>query len=115
MAFISIRDKIPHIRQEVQMMADRPEIQHSQSIQINTADEASRGRYSNLLLVTHSPDEFILDWIMNSPNGAHLVSRIIVSPGHAKRIIDALTINLKQYEEKYGAIKIIEPAEQKFH
>ncbi len=96
-------------------MADKLDPQQPHPIQISTIDEMSRGRYSNLLLVTYSPDEFILDWILNSPNGPHLVSRIIVSPGHVKKIIEALTINLKQYEDKFGAVKVIEPDDQKFH
>lgn len=89
--------------------------QPPQKIQVNTTDEVSRGRYSNLLLVAHSPDEFMLDWLMNSPNGTHLVSRIIVSPGHAKRIIEALSANLRQYEEKFGEVKVVDQDEQKFH
>jgi hypothetical protein len=96
-------------------MADNPDPQKTQQIQINTTDEVSRGRYSNLMLVSHSPEEFILDWLLNSPNGPHLVSRIILSPGNVKRAIDALTINLKQYEDKFGAVKLIEPGDQNVH
>jgi hypothetical protein len=94
-------------------MANDP--QQPQQIQINTVDDLSRGRYSNLMLVLHSPDEFILDWILNSPNGAHLVSRIILSPANMKRTVEALMINLKQYEEKFGNVKIIEPGDPKVH
>jgi hypothetical protein len=94
-------------------MANDP--QQSQQIQINTIDDLSRGRYSNLMLVSHSPDEFILDWILNSPNGAHLVSRIILSPANMKRTVEALMINLKQYEEKFGNVKTIEPDDPKVH
>lgn len=96
-------------------MADTPDPQKTQQIQINTTDEISRGRYSNLMLVSHSPDEFMLDWLLNSPNGPHLVSRIILSPGNVKRAIEALTINLKQYEDKFGAVKLIEPGDQNVH
>jgi len=84
-------------------------------IQINSGDEMSRGRFSNSMMITHSPEEFILDWLLNSPTGTHLVSRIIVSPGHIKRIIAALNDNLEKYEQKYGAVKKIEQSEQKFH
>jgi len=96
-------------------MADTPDPQKSPQIQINTTDEISRGRYSNLMLVSHSPEEFIIDWLLNSPNGPHLVSRVILSPGNVKRAIEALTINLKQYEDKFGAVKLIEPGDQKVH
>ncbi len=96
-------------------MADKPDPQHPQQIQINTTDKISRGRYSNLMLVSHSPEEFMLDWLLNSPNGPHLVSRIILSPSNVKRAIEALTTNLKQYEDKFGAVKLIEPGDQKVH
>ena len=94
-------------------MANDP--QQPQQIQINTTDDLSRGRYSNLMLVSHSPDEFMLDWILNSPNGAHLVSRIILSPANMKRTVEALMINLKQYEEKFGNVIIIEQGDPKVH
>ena len=84
-------------------------------IQINTMDEMSRGRFSNSVFITHSPEEFIIDWLVNSPTGTHLTSRIIVTPGHMKRIIAALTNNLQKYEQKFGEIKAITPSEQTFH
>jgi hypothetical protein len=96
-------------------MADKPDTKQPQPIQINTVDEISRGRYSNLMLVAHSPEEFIIDWLLNAPNGPHLVSRIILSPSNVKRAIEALTINLKQYEDKFGTVKVIDPGEQKVH
>ncbi len=89
--------------------------QQPQQFTIATNDEMSRGRYCNNMLIAHSPEEFIIDWLLNSPNGAHLVSRIIVTPGHLKRIIAALADNLKKYEEEFGPVKAVEPSQQKFH
>jgi hypothetical protein len=85
-------------------MAD--ETNGAQSVQITTADELSRGRYSNSMLVSHGPEEFMVDWLLQSPNGVHLVSRIIVSPAHMKRILGALQDNIAKYEETYGKIEI---------
>jgi hypothetical protein len=96
-------------------MSKTSDPQQTQSIQINTIDEISRGRYSNLMIVSHSPDEFILDWLLNSPNGAHLVSRIIVSPSSLKQTIEALVTNLQQYEKEFGTIKVIAQKNQKVH
>jgi len=87
----------------------------SKQIQIKANEEMSQGRYSNSMFIAHGPEEFIIDWLLNSPTGAHLVSRIIVTPGHVKRIISALNDNLKRYEEEFGEIKLAEPAEHKFH
>jgi len=80
----------------------------SQQIPINTVDEMSRGRYSNTMLVTHGPEEFMIDWLLQSPNGAHLVSRIMVTLGHMKRIVKALQENLEKYEGHFGEIKMAE-------
>lgn len=81
-------------------------------MQINTSDELSRGRYSNTMLVAHGPEEFIIDWLLNSPNGAHLQSRIIVAPSHMKRIAAALLENIRLYEQTFGEIKVNEPQPQ---
>jgi hypothetical protein len=87
----------------------------SNQIQIKTSEEMSQGRYSNSMFIAHGPEEFIIDWLLNSPTGAHLVSRIIVTPGHVKRIISALSDNLKRYEEKFGEIQLAEHSDPQFH
>jgi hypothetical protein len=79
-----------------------------QAVQINTIDEMSRGRYSNTMLVAHGPEEFIMDWMLHAPNGAHLVSRLIVAPGNMKRIVKALQDNIDRYEKNFGQIRVIE-------
>ncbi len=89
--------------------------QQRQQIQVTTGDETSRGHFSNNLLVAHSAEEFILDWILNAPNGMHLVSRIVVTPGHMKRIVGALTENLRRYEKEFGSINAFEAPDGKFH
>jgi hypothetical protein len=96
-------------------MDDQSKSQKATEIQINTGDEMSRGRYSNSMMVSHSVDEFILDWLLNSPNGTHLLSRIIVSPAHIKRIINALKENLDNYEKQFGSIKETMSVDHKFH
>lgn len=91
----------------------KPDKMHQ--IQIITGDDLSRGRYSNSMMVSHSADEFMIDWLLNSPNGAHLLSRIIVSPAHVKRIISALKENLDNYEKQFGPVREIHASEPKFH
>ena len=80
-----------------------------QQVQVNTSDEMSRGRYSNSMLIAHGQEEFIIDWFLHSPNGPHLVSRIIVTPGHMKRIASAIQENIDKYEQVFGEIKVVEP------
>ena len=88
------------------------ETKEQNPMQISTSDELSRGRYSNTMLVAHGQEEFIVDWLLHSPNGPHLVSRIIVTPGHMKRIASALQENIRLYEQTFGEIKENEPPSQ---
>jgi len=98
----------------IPMADEKPPMKASQ-IQITTGDEMSRGRYSNMMLVSHSAEEFMMEWVLNSPSGTHLVSRIIVSPGHVRRIIAALTENLNKYENRFGPVRMAENTDQAFH
>jgi hypothetical protein len=88
-------------------MVDR--IQEAKGIQVITGDEISRGRYSNNVFISHTPEEFCIDWMLNSPNGIHMIARIMVSPAHMKRIVSAMMHNVSKYEDKFGEIKITTP------
>ena len=96
-------------------MADEKPPEGPRQIQINTGDDLSRGRYSNTMLVSHSSEEFVIEWLLNSPSGTHLVSRIIVSPGHMKRVIDAFSENLRKYESQFGTVRVLERNDPAFH
>ncbi len=63
------------------------------------------GKYANMMQVTHTPEEFILDFISAFPPGGELVSRLIVSPRHMKRILGVLTQNVSNYEKAHGSIQ----------
>lgn len=76
-------------------------------IQIEIDELTAQGVYSNLAIISHSQDEFILDFIFIQPQvpKAKVRARIITSPGHIKRFLAALQDNIKKYEEKFGEIK----------
>ncbi len=77
-------------------------------IQISASDEDLKGRYANLMSVSHTAEEFVLDYLAVTPAGegprGTLVSRVIVSPSHYKRIVAALQDNLVKYQEQFGEI-----------
>ena len=75
------------------------------SVSIKIADDELKGRYSNLMRITHTREEFILDFINLVPPQGVVCARIVTSPGHMKRIVRALAANLARYEEAYGAIE----------
>ena len=96
-------------------MADNPSRPGAPQVQINASDEVARGRYSNNMLVTHTREEFILDFLLSAPNGTQLVSRVLVSPGHMKRILSALADNLQKYEANYGEVIAPDVGHPQFH
>ena len=63
------------------------------------------GKYANMMQVTHTPEEFVLDFISAFPPGGELISRLIVSPRHVKRILGALAQNVQNYETTHGPIQ----------
>lgn len=77
-------------------------------IQIKAKDEDLKGVYANLMIVSHTKEEFCLDFI-NAFNPPILVARILTSPAHLKRMIEALKENMGKYEEKFGKV---EPAKE---
>lgn len=77
-----------------------------QNLNVKIGDEELKGRYSNLLRITHTREEFILDFINLVPPQGIVTSRIVTSPGHLKRIVQALATNLARYEEAFGPIPV---------
>jgi hypothetical protein len=74
-------------------------------IQIKAREEDLKGFYSNLMQISHTREEFCLDFFNVLPPRGVLVARIMVSPAHLKRIILALQENIKKYEEKFGKVE----------
>ena len=76
-------------------------------LNIELSDEIAEGIYSNLAIITHSPSEFIVDFIKMMPGipKAKVKSRIILTPQHAKRLYKALKENVSKYEAMHGEIK----------
>ncbi len=87
-------------------MADQTKDLKKGQIQIELPDEEATGTYSNLVMISHSPSEFILDFISVMPGApkAKVVKRMILTPDHAKRLVNALTENIKRYENENGTI-----------
>ncbi len=84
---------------------ENQENQEKRGLNIKIGDEELKGRYSNLLRITHTREEFILDFINVVPPQAVVTARIATSPGHLKRIIQALHDNLRRYEKAHGEIE----------
>lgn len=88
-------------------MANQENNQNKNQLQIQLRPEMAEGRYSNLAMVGHGPNEFLIDFIFAAPGmpQAPVVSRVILSPENAKQLMFALTDNVKKYEAQFGEIK----------
>lgn len=80
--------------------------QNQQQLQIEVPADQMQGRYANLAVITHSPNDFFLDMILMAPNTpkARVQSRIIMTPENAKQLLIALNENISRYEKAFGEI-----------
>ena len=76
-------------------------------INIELSEEIAEGVYANLAMIAHSNSEFVIDFIRLMPGvpKAKVKSRIVITPEHAKRLLQALNDNIQKYEETFGPIK----------
>jgi hypothetical protein len=76
-------------------------------IQIDIDEVTAQGSYSNLVLINHNENEFVLDFAYLQPAAprARVRTRVISSPRHTKRLLRALEVNLRRYEERFGKIE----------
>ena len=79
-------------------------------LNIELGEEIAQGTYANLAIITHSPSEFVVDFVLVMPGipKANVKSRIILTPEHAKRLMFALQENVHKYETLHGPIQIHE-------
>ncbi len=87
-------------------MAEEKQKKRNQ-ISIELSEEMADGEYANLATIAHSNSEFVIDFIRLMPGApkAKVKSRIIVTPEHAKRLLNALKENIEKYEDAFGSIK----------
>ncbi|HET6349623.1 MAG TPA: DUF3467 domain-containing protein [Candidatus Krumholzibacteria bacterium] len=78
------------------------------TVNIEIGDKEWEGVYSNFVIITHSPSEFVLDFARMLPGAqkAKVFSRIITTPQHAKALLSTLEQNIKRYESEHGEIKL---------
>ena len=77
-----------------------------QEIKIEIGEPEAEGVYSNLVIVTHSDSEFILDFARILPGApkAKVHARVIMNPKNCKLFLTALQENIKNFESQFGKI-----------
>lgn len=98
-------------------MADQSNPMKQGQIEIQLPEEEASGTYSNLVMISHSASEFILDFISVMPGvpKAKVVKRMVLTPDHAKRLSNALAQNVQKFEEEHGDISGDEEFEVPFN
>lgn len=95
-------------------MTDQDPSNRNPQINIELDEKTAEGTYSNLVMIAHSAEEFILDFIRVMPGvpKARVKNRIIVTPQHAKRLLHALAENIERFERSHGEISQHGPPDQ---
>ncbi len=85
-------------------------------LNIEISEEVSEGTYANLVIITHSHAEFVMDFVNVMPGTpkSKVKSRIILTPFHAKRFMKAMIENINKFEGTNGAIQDMEQVEIPF-
>ncbi|MCH7780216.1 MAG: DUF3467 domain-containing protein [Acidobacteria bacterium] len=73
-------------------------------LSIKMPEKVLPGVYANQMMVSHTREEFVIDFVNLFPPEGVVNARVIVSPGHLKRMIRALSDNLGRYETRHGPI-----------
>lgn len=81
------------------------------TIHVQLDDARVAGDYVNMARIFHNQTEFVMDAMFLPPqsNAAKVMSRLVMSPLHAKQLLRALSHNLQMYEQKFGEIPLGPP------
>lgn len=76
-------------------------------ISIDLHEDIANGVYSNLAVITHSNNEFVMDFVQIMPGmpKASVRSRVIMNATNAKKLMRAMIDNIQKYEQAFGVIE----------
>lgn len=82
--------------------------EQQQQIRIVLDDNIAQGEYINFANIIHSPSEFVVDLgrVVPGKTDVKVYSRVIMTPLHAKQLLEALGHNISLFEQKYGEIRL---------
>lgn len=77
------------------------------TFQFSIDDSVANGVYVNFANIIHNPAEFVIDFGRAVPgrNDVRVLTRVLMTPVHAKQLLNALAQNLGLYEKTYGPIR----------
>lgn len=75
------------------------------NIEVRFPEDKISGVYANNMVVSHTKEEFIMDFMFLAQPSGTVGARVITSPGHMKRILSAVKENIARYEKTFGKIQ----------
>ena len=87
------------------METKRP--QQTAQLNVELGEREAEGIYSNLVVISHSLSEFVLDFARVLPGSpkSRIFARIVMTPPNVRALLATLDANIKKYEEQYGKIR----------
>ncbi len=84
--------------------------ENQNQLNIEISEETAEGQYVNLAIITHSHAEFVFDFVNVMPGTpkSKVKSRLVMTPQHAKRFMQAIQDNISRFEASHGVIKDLE-------
>ena len=81
--------------------------EQKKQINIELRDPTAEGIYANFAVITHSPAEFVVDFIRVLPGTkkSRVHARIVMAPQNIKSFAKSLAANIEKYESRHGEIK----------
>jgi hypothetical protein len=96
-------------------MADKGNIKRD-NLNVEIPDNEAIINYSNFAIVSHSPEEFVIDFarILPGKEGAKVISRVIMTPKNAKNFMMAMNNNIANFEKQFGEIILPQNPHERF-
>jgi len=76
------------------------------ALRIKMDDDVGKGRFANLAQVGSTHDSFVIDFAFMQGGDGWLLSRILLSPSHAKRFQNVLAEAVARHEQRFGTIDL---------
>jgi hypothetical protein len=84
---------------------DRPNPQQPRPVKLEIDAETAKGRFVNAAVVTHTEDAFFIDFALAYPRQpVRVLSRVVMTPQHAKALLRTLADNVARFEKRVGEI-----------
>ncbi|MCK0107644.1 MULTISPECIES: DUF3467 domain-containing protein [Pseudomonadales] len=89
---------------------DDKNTQQVDGVQLFLPDELKASAFCNSAFAQFSPEEFSIDFVNMGAMSNSVVSRIVMTPSHTKRLMKLLAQKVHEYEDMFGEIpEAIEP------